>query len=70
MSGAASGERCKARSHSHTSMLTHPRSPEQVTQFGQTVLWVGFAGMSVGVLALFATTFRAQYRYRLLHVAA
>jgi len=51
-------------------MLTHPRSPEQVTQFGQTVLWVGFAGMSVGVLALFATTFRAQYRYRLLHVAA
>jgi len=48
----------------------HLNHPEQVTQFGQTVLWVGFAGMSVGVLALFATTFRAQYRYRLLHVAA
>jgi len=47
---------------------THINHPEQVTQFGETYLWVVFGCMCAGVLIFAATTHRAAYRYRTLHV--
>ncbi|UZJ56497.1 hypothetical protein CBS101457_005817 [Exobasidium rhododendri] len=47
---------------------THIQHPEQVTQFGETYLWVIFGLMAAGVLIFAATSHRAAYRYRVLHV--
>jgi bacteriorhodopsin len=46
----------------------HLNHPEQVTQMGETYLWVVFGCMSVGVLIFAALAHRAAYRYRALYV--
>lgn len=42
--------------------------PEGVTQIGETYLWTVFGVMIAGVLVFGATTFRASYRYRAIHL--